>query len=169
MRVRSRYIGSRQRAERGRSILRRTIIASLVASSLLAGPAQASTSTNTLLAGGAEWAKVNVCSTASHSLGVRASMPGDVMGRPMFTRFGAQWLDPGSEAWVGVPGSKSPWLAAGPGPWLSRQTGWTRTFAPAPAGSTFLLRGVVEMQWRRSGGGVARSRTLVTPQVCALR
>ena len=68
-----------------------------------------------------------------------------------------------------MPGSESPWLAAGPGRWLDRQTGWTRTFAPAPAGTAFLLRGVVEMQWRRAGGGVARSRTLVTPQACALR
>ena len=111
---------------------------------------------------------MNACDSTSHSFGVRASMRGDVLGRPMFTRFSAQWLSVARGTWLTVPGSASPWLSAGPGRWLDRETGWTRTFAPAPAGTTFLLRGVVEMQWRRVGGGVARTRTLVTPQVCAL-
>jgi hypothetical protein len=151
------------------SILRRIVIASLVAVASLAGPAKATAAPSWALVGGQQWAAVNVCNSSAHAFGVRASMPGDVLGRPMFTRFSTQWYSPAQATWVGLPGTRSPWLDAGPGRWLDRETGWTMTFAAAPAGSTFLLRGVVEMQWRRARGGVARGRTLVTPQTCALR
>jgi hypothetical protein len=102
-------------------------------------------------------------------MGVRASQPGDAFDRAMFTRFSAQWLNRAQGIWATVPGSQSPWLGAGPGPWLNRETGWNRTFAPPPAGQSFTLRGVVEMQWRSTGGGVARGQTLITPQTCELR
>jgi hypothetical protein len=84
-----------------------------------------------------------------------------------FTRFSAQWLDAGG-VWRAVPGSESPWLAAGPGRWLTSETGWTRAFTPGAPGQAYTLRGVVEMRWLTASGSVAHARTLVTPQTCAL-
>jgi hypothetical protein len=115
-------------------------------------------------AAGPQWVSVNAC--VNHMLGVRASQPGDAFDSSMFTQFSAQWLNRG--VWTAIPGSESPWLTAGPGPWLNAETGWNRTFAPAPAGQSFTLRGVVVMQWR-GDAGVIRTRTLVTPQTCTLR
>jgi hypothetical protein len=115
---------------------------------------------------GQTWVAVNIC--GGGSMGVRAAQPGDALDRPMVTRFGAQWLD-ASGVWRELPGSESPWLAAGPGRWLTSETGWTRSFSPGVAGQAFTLRGVVEMRWLGASGGVARARTLVTPQTCSLR
>ena len=117
---------------------------------------------------GAQWAKVNSCDSASHTVGVRASQAGDALGRRMYTRFSYQWLSAKTGSWQPIAGAGSGWLAADPGPWVASETGWNQTFAPAPGGSAFKIRGVVEMQWRE-GGGVKRSATLVTPQVCQLR
>jgi hypothetical protein len=112
---------------------------------------------------GPQWANVNQCTGTT--VGVRASQPGDGPGRAMSTRFGYQWLDPARDAWVEVPGAGSGWLAAGTGPWLNRETGWTQTFA---SGVGSRVRGVVQMQWRSASGAVAASRTLVTGP-CTLR
>lgn len=101
-------------------------------------------------------AAVNVCDPGARQLGVRALQPAEVLAEAMATRFSAQWLRPSTGAWEAVPGSESPWIDAGPGPWLYRTSGWTRTFDPAPAGTSFTLRGVVEMRWG------SRVETLVT-------
>ena len=111
---------------------------------------------------------MNACDSGSHTVGVRASQAGDAAGRRMYTRFTYQWLSRRTGAWQTIPGAGSGWLAAGPGLWVASETGWNQTFEAAPAGSSFRIRGVVEMQWRE-GGGVKRSATLVTPQVCELR
>jgi len=111
---------------------------------------------------GPQWAQVNQCAGAT--VGVRASQPGDALRRPMFSRFGYHWRD-AAGVWRAVPGAGSPWLAAGPGPWLNRETGWTQTFA---SGVGTRVRGVVELQWRSASGAVAMSRTLVTPGSCLL-
>lgn len=116
---------------------------------------------------GQKWAQVNEC--GGGAMGVRAAQPGDAFDHPMATRFSAQWLNPASGAWQLVPGSESPWLPAGPGRWLTRETGWTRSFTPGRAGEAFTLRGVAELQWRTRSGGVARAETLTTPQTCVLR
>ncbi len=107
--------------------------------------------------------QLNEC--AGTTVGVRASQPGDALGRPMFTRFSYQWQN-AAGAWLAVPGAGSPWLAAGPGPWLNRETGWTQSFA---SGAGTRVRGVVEMQWRAASGAGQTSRTLVTPGSCLLR
>ncbi len=112
---------------------------------------------------GPQWAQLNEC--AGTSAGVRASQPGDALGRPMFTRFSYQWRS-ATGAWLAVPGAGSPWLAAGPGRWLARETGWTQTFV---SGAGTYVRGVVQMQWRSASGAVVSSRTLVTPGSCLLR
>jgi len=145
--------------------VRRISIFTLIAVSLWAPSAQAATGSSWDQVG-PQWASVNTCDPGSHTVGVRASQAGDSDDRRMFTRFSLQWLKSG--AWQSVPGAGSGWLDAGAGAWLARETGWNQTFAPAPAATSYRIRGVVEMQWRE-GGGVKRSATLVTPQACDLR
>jgi hypothetical protein len=144
----------------------RRIAAAVLASFAVAAPASAAT-TASVEPVGQKWVQVNEC--GGGSMGVRAAQPGDSFDRPMATRFSAQWLNPANGAWQAVPGSASPWLLAGTGPWLTRETGWTRSFSPGTPGEAFTLRGVVEMQWRGRSGGVARAETLTTPQTCVLR
>jgi hypothetical protein len=137
--------------------VRRTAVAvTILAVLALAAPASGADSSWAGTA--AKWASVNQCGGAT--MGVRASQPGDAFGSPMSTRFSAQWLNQGT--WQAVPGSESPWIAAGPGPWLSRETGWDRTFVTG--GRPYTVRGVVEMTW-----GGSRSQTLITPQTCVVR
>ena len=146
--------------------MRRSFILMLIVASLWAPAAQAAPGSSWDEVGD-QWASVNACDSGSHTVGVRASQAGDTAGRRMYTRFTYQWQSVRTGAWQTVPGAGSGWLAAGPGPWVASETGWNQTFAPAPAGSTFKIRGVVEMQWRE-GGGVKRSATLTTG-VCELR
>jgi hypothetical protein len=146
--------------------VRRIVIFTLIATSLWAVPAHAARS-SAWEEVGQQWVKLNTCAPVSHTVGVRASQAGDSAGRRMFTRFSYQWFSAQKGTWLSIPGAGSGWLDAGAGPWLSRETGWNQTFAPAPAGTTFRIRGVAEMQWRE-GGGVKRSATLVSPE-CGLR
>lgn len=146
--------------------MRRCFIPMLIAASLWPATAQAATESS-FEEVGAQWANVNTCDSGSHTVGVRASQPGDSAGRAMYTRFTYQWQSRRTGVWQAVPGAGSGWLAAGPGLWVASETGWNQTFAPAPAGSSFKIRGVVEMQWRQ-GGGVKRSTSLVTGP-CELR
>lgn len=145
--------------------MRRISIFTLIAASLWAVPAHAG-STSAWEASGPQWASVNTCDPGSHTVGVRASQAGDAADRRMYTRFSYQWQNGG--AWQSVPGAGSGWLDAGSTRWVASETGWNQTFAAAPPGVTYRIRGVAEMQWRE-GGGVKRSASLVTPQVCELR
>ena len=140
--------------------MRRAAVLAATIFSLALAPAARADSWELL---GPQWAQVNEC--AGTTVGVRASQPGDALGRAMFTRFSYQWQN-AAGAWLAVPGAGSPWLAAGPGPWLNRETGWTQTFA---SGAGTRVRGVVAMQWRSASGAVASSRVLVTPGSCLLR
>jgi hypothetical protein len=146
--------------------LRRSFILMLIAISVWAAPAQAGPSSSWEEVG-AQWARVNACDSGSHTVGVRASQAGDIDGRRMYTRFSYQWRSVRTGAWQTIAGAGSGWLDAGPGLWVARQTGWNQTFAPAPPGTSFKIRGVVEMQWRK-GGGVKRSTSLATG-ACELR
>ena len=105
-----------------------------------------------LMGADAMTASVNVCDSTTHQVGVRAPRAGGRPGERMFTRFSAEWLRPSTSRWEAIAASESPWIDAGPGEWLYRTTGYTRTFAAPPAGSTFTLRGVVEMEWRGPEG-----------------
>ena len=146
--------------------MRRIFISMLIAASLWAVPAHAASS-SAWVEQGRQWVNVSSCDSASHTVGVRASQAGDALGRRMFSRFSLQWFSAQQNDWVTIPAAGSGWLAAGAGPWVSYETGWNQAFAPAPAGATFRIRGVVEMQWRE-GSGVKRSATLVSAE-CSLR
>jgi len=97
------------------------------------------------------WATVNVCDTAKspNALGVRTSVPGNGSGERIFARYTAQWWSAAKQKWLTVAGSGvTDWVALGKADMSSRQAGWTFRFMQPPAGTTYVMRGVVELQWR---------------------
>jgi hypothetical protein len=112
----------------------------------LAAPGLASAS-----AGNIFWATVNICDTqkSPNALGVRVSMPGNGTDEKLFARFTAQWWSGDEQKWLSVQGSgTSRWVYAGTADYKARQTGWTFRFNEPPEGTTFVMRGVVEVKWR---------------------
>lgn len=111
-----------------------------------------------------QWATVNLCKpvSAPHSVGVRASMSGTGHLTRMFMRFRAQYILPGRHRWHPVKGSGgvSPWVDQGRARTRTVQTGWNFDLDPASAQASFLVRGLVDFQWRskrrREGGRPAR-------------
>ena len=98
------------------------------------------------------WATVNICDTFAHpnQMGVRASMPGNHTRERMWMRFHAQFYKPKTREWFDVKGNGvSPWQYVGRARVKSRQAGYTFSFAPPAAGHAFVLRGVVDFQWRK--------------------
>ena len=102
------------------------------------------------------WATVNICDTARHpnSLGVRASMPGNGTRQTMWMRFRASYYDRATETWRDVGGSAiSPWIKVGDARYRTRQAGRTFELNPPVPTTSYVVRGVVEYQWRRRKGG----------------
>jgi hypothetical protein len=111
------------------------------------------------------WATVNVCDTkdSPNALGIRTSVPGNGSGQRIFARYTAQWWSEADQQWLTVAGSGvTPWVPVGSADVTSRQAGWTFAFVQPPAGTTYVMRGVVELQWRDTAAAarqVRRSRT----------
>jgi hypothetical protein len=67
----------------------------------------------------------------------------------MYMRFTAQWFSVLRQRWMPVGGKGvSPWIYAGRARYESRQAGYTFVFRAPASGSTFLVRGLVDYQWR---------------------
>jgi hypothetical protein len=99
------------------------------------------------------WANVNICSPTQ--LGARAQLAGDGSSDRMQVRFTAQWLSPGG--WLPLGGqATSPWQDAGSAAFTWGQAGWTYNLS-VPAGETYQLRAVAEMQL--GSGGTATQTT----------
>jgi hypothetical protein len=114
----------------------------VLALSLPAAPASASSGL---------WATVNVCDTPAHpdAMGIRVAMPGNGERERMYARFRAQFLDQSDRFWASVSGTgRSPWVYVGSARYRSRQGGWTFHFDP-PQGQEYLVRAVVDFEWRR--------------------
>lgn len=114
------------------------------------------------------WATVNVCDTAAQpdAMGVRARMPGDARRRraQMYMRFRAQFFSEAEGIWHNVGGEgRSPWIRLGSARVRHRETGYTFRFEAPAAGERFVLRGVVDYQWRerRRVGRRKKLRTVV--------
>jgi hypothetical protein len=104
------------------------------------------------------WATVNVCDSPNHpdDVGVAARMPGSAEGYRMYMRFYVQFLD--GDEWVSVKeGGKSPWVLAGSDKFSWIERGWTFSFDPPPAGTSYAMRGFVRYQWRRGKTKVVKS------------
>jgi hypothetical protein len=118
------------------------------------------------------WATVNVCDTAKspNGLGIRTSVPGNGRDERVYARFTAQWWSGARQEWLTVGGAgSSEWVYVGFSQYTAQQAGWTFHFSQPPAGTTFVMRGVVELTWRGQGAGrraarrpVVRERTLLT-------
>lgn len=107
------------------------------------------------------WATVNACDTElkPNMMGVRASMPGDGTRGRMYMRFAAQYFNRQRQMWMDVRGNGlSKWIYAGSAIYKRRQAGYTFGFSQPAAGRSFVLRGVVEMEWRRKKRVVRRAR-----------
>jgi hypothetical protein len=97
------------------------------------------------------WATVNICDTdgSPNALGIRASVPGNGSDERIFARYTAQWWSGAAQEWKTVGGSGvTDWNYVGPADMSARQSGWTFRFVQPPSGTTYVMRGVVEVQWR---------------------
>jgi hypothetical protein len=97
------------------------------------------------------WATVNICDTKNspNALGVRTSVPGNGTNERIHARYTAQWWSAAAQQWKTVAGSGvTDWILLGDAAMTSRQAGWTFRFVQPPAGTTYVMRGVVELQWR---------------------
>jgi len=107
------------------------------------------------------WATVNICDTAKspNALGVRTSVPGNGSDERIFTRYTAQWWSAAKQEWLTVAGSGvTDWLQLGSADMASRQAGWTFRFVQPPAGTTYVMRGVVELEWRDNVAAARKAR-----------
>jgi hypothetical protein len=114
------------------------------------------------------WATVNICDTTDspNALGVRTSVPGNGSRQRIFARYTAQWWSGARQEWLTVGGSGvTDWLLVGSADMSVRQAGWTFRFVQPPEGTTYVMRGVVELQWRdprRAARRLGRRATRLT-------
>jgi hypothetical protein len=107
------------------------------------------------------WATVNVCDTKNspNALGIRTSVPGNGSNERIFSRYTAQWWSEADQKWLTVAGSgMTDWVFLGNADMASRQAGWTFSFVQPPAGTTYVMRGVVELQWRDTAAAARKAR-----------
>jgi hypothetical protein len=107
------------------------------------------------------WATVNVCDTkdSPNALGIRTSVPGNGTRQRIFARYTAQWWSEADQKWLTVEGSGvTPWVLVGSADMSSRQAGWTFVFVQPPEGTTYVMRGVVELEWRDTAAAARRAR-----------
>ena len=143
---------------RGSSHVRFSLLILLAA---LAVPASASAQGRTIDKSPLLWSTVNICDTGKHpdTMGIRASMPGSGRKRErMFMRFKAQFFSRVDDRWHNFTseGTKSGWIDVGHARYQARQSGWSFVFTPRK-GQRFLLRGVVNFEWRKRGRVVRRA------------
>ena len=128
------------------TVFRHAVLAAVVAAGFACSNASAAPPPKDL------WATVNICDTVAHpnQMGVRASMPGNGNRRVrMWMRFHAQFYKAKTRQWFDVKGNGvSPWQYVGRARVKSQEAGYTFSFAPPAAGNAFVLRGVVDFQWR---------------------
>ena len=122
------------------------------------------------------WATVNICDTSDspNALGIRTSVPGNGSGERIWARYTAQWWSGAAQEWTTGSGSGvTDWVYVGQADMSARQSGWTFRFVQPPTGATYVMRGVVEFQWRdeveaarrarrAQRASVVRERTLLT-------
>jgi hypothetical protein len=106
------------------------------------------------------WATVNICDTAGspNALGVRTSVPGNGTGERIWARYTAQWWSGAAQEWKTVGGSgATDWVYIGNADMSARQAGWTFRFVQPPSGTTYVMRGVVQFEWRHEVGSARRA------------
>jgi hypothetical protein len=106
------------------------------------------------------WSTVNICDTAKHPdvIGIRASMPGSGKAtEKMYMRFQVQYFRASTQTWTPADATvDSGFQAVGAAKYRRRESGWSFSISPPPAGQTYRLRGIVSFEWR-VGKKVVRS------------
>jgi hypothetical protein len=118
------------------------------------------------------WATVNICDTKNspNALGIRTSVPGNGTRQRIFSRYTAQWWSEADQQWLTVEGSGvTPWVLVGGADMASRQAGWTFTFVQPPEGTTYVMRGVVELEWRDTAAAAKKARRVARKRQRARR
>jgi hypothetical protein len=137
-------------ADRTRMLVVATAIGGLLA--LGAGAPAPARSARPLLGSRDLWATIDVCSPGDepNTVGIRGSMPGDGNSHDrMYMSFRLQYRDARTGAWVNLTnGAGSAFVAVGGGG-SARQGGRSFQLMPVAARPAFVLRGVVDFQWRR--------------------
>jgi hypothetical protein len=142
----------------------RALVATVLAVALFVPAARAEAGQTRLL-----WATVNICDSERYPnmVGVRASMPGNGRRQRMYMRFSGFWYRIAERDWRPLPGGRSGWIYAGSARFRSRQAGYTLRVSQPPAGKSFVVRGVVEFQWRALRRRAGNSRWVVTRRLRA--
>jgi hypothetical protein len=142
----------------------RALVASALAAAALLPAAPARAQQTRLL-----WATVNICDTPAHPnmVGMRASMPGNGRRQRMYMRFRAFWYRIAQRDWVPLPRGRSGWIYAGSARFRARQAGYSFRVSQPPPGKSFVVRGVVEFQWRARRRRAGKSRWVVAKRVRA--
>jgi hypothetical protein len=107
-----------------------------------------------LLASKELWATIDVCNPSDqpNTLGVRGSMPGDGNARDrMFMSFKLQYLEASSKRWVDLSSDAHATFVAVGGGASSRQDGSSFEITPVAGRPAFVLRGVVDFEWKHAG------------------
>jgi hypothetical protein len=111
------------------------------------------------------WATVNLCDTPDHpgAMGVRVSLPPRYRHESQWMRIQVQWYDLGASQWKLLPaGGDTGWKKIGNGRRLV-QSGTIFKFRQPATGHYLLLRGLVDVQWRRRGHMTGTARTTTLP------
>jgi hypothetical protein len=110
------------------------------------------------------WATVNLCDPPTHAgaVGVRVSIPREEGSPSQWARIRLQFFDGKARAWRLVrSGGDAGFARVGAGSRLV-QGGTTFTFPPPRAGSRIVVRGLVDVEWRRGRRVVDRARLQTT-------
>jgi hypothetical protein len=143
---------------RSRATLAAVPAAALVALVGSAAPGQAATFGDDL------WATVNRCDPAEQpgAVGVRAAVPRRPGGGAQWARVRLQFFDGKARAWRRTgPDGEAGWRRLGSGA-REVQGGTTFTFPGPRAGRRLVLRGVVDVEWRKRGRAVEERRLRTT-------
>lgn len=143
-------------------MFRRCLVLALTAASLL--PAAASAAVRQAPADDdSPWATINQCDTLAKpgSVGVRVAVPENDGSPAQWVRIRLQWFDSGARAWRSLSAADAGWTRLGVGA-RPVQGGTTFTFTPPSAGARLVLRGTVEIEWRKGDKVVDSARLRTT-------
>jgi hypothetical protein len=103
------------------------------------------------------WATIDVCKPADqpNTVGIRGSMPGDGNAHDtMYMSFRLQYLDTTTNQWVNLSKTAPAFVLVGAAK-TARQGGSSFELKPVAGQSAFMMRGVVNYQWRHGASVVA--------------
>jgi hypothetical protein len=109
------------------------------------------------------WATVDACNPPDKRgmIGIRGSMPGTgLKDERMFMRFRMQYESDGVWHYIGA-SADTGFRSVGAATFKARQSGFYFTIPPV-AGTSYILRGIVNFEWRRGGTVELRAQEVTT-------